>query len=179
MYTICNKTVRVPYIRGVNSVKISQFARKHEVEPQAVSRYISRHPEIQAACAQENGRVVDLSPEAVALLEEQYPAPKDPVQVVVGVPQSKFDALSEDHAELQKKYAALLEKVARIQEERVAEQKRLAEAEATQLLLEDKEKRLVEEQERAAAAEQNAAAAREEVVRLRSRGLWARIRNKD
>lgn len=159
-------------------MKISQFARARGVEPQAVSRYIARHPEIQELCMQENDRIIDLPPEAVELLDAQYPVPKDPVQVVVGVPQSKYDALSEDHAELQKRYAALLEKVARIQEERVAEQKRLAEAEAAQLLLEDKEKRLVEEQERAATAEQSAAAAREEVVRLRSRGLWARIRNR-
>lgn len=160
-------------------MKISQFARVRGVEPQAVSRYISRHPEIQALCVQENDRIIDLPPEAVELLDAQYPIPKDPVQVVVGVPQDKYD-------DLQEKYATLLERLAQIQEDRLADQKRLAAGEAAQLLLEDREAKLRELEQRATAAEEAAASADQkaeeaerEVSRLRSRGLWARIWNKD
>lgn len=158
-------------------MKISQFARARGVEPQAVSRYIARHPEIQELCMQENDRIIDLPPEAVELLGAQYPIPKDPVKVVVGVPQTKYD-------ELQEKYLALLERLAQIQEDRLADQKKLAAGEAAQLLLEDREVKLQELEQRTAAAEEAAAAAGQkadeaerEVSRLRSRGLWARIWN--
>ncbi|MBQ8987604.1 MAG: hypothetical protein IJ100_10290, partial [Lachnospiraceae bacterium] len=56
-------------------MKISDFVRERGVEPQAVSRYISRHSEIPTLCKQVHGRLVDLSPEAEALLAEQYPLP--------------------------------------------------------------------------------------------------------
>ena len=165
-------------------MKISDFARERNVEPQAVSRYISRHPEIQSVCKQENGRIVDLSPEAEALLAEQYPLPK-PIEIIQGVPESKYEALQE-------KYAALLERLTQIQEDRLADQKRVAAGDAAQLLLEAKEESLREVQQRleaekaraavaeeaAKTAEAAAAEAEREVARLRGRSLWARIRNR-
>lgn len=158
-------------------MKISQFARERGVEPQAVSRYIARHPEIQRLCEQENGRIISLSPEAEALLGEKYPIPQKPFEIVQGVPQEKFDALQE-------KYSAALERLTQIQEERLADQRSLAAAEATKVLLEDRETQLQKLELRATAAEEATAAAdrraeeaEKEIERLRSRGLWARIRN--
>lgn len=163
-------------------MNISDFARSRSVDPQAVSRYISRHPELQKLTTRV-GKTVELTPEAERLLDEVYPLPR-PVQVIQGIPAEEYEAL-------QKKYAAALEKLSQVQEIRLEEQKLVAAGEAAQLLLSDREdqlrevrQRLEEEKSRADAAEEaaktSAAAATEaerEINRLRTRGLWARIRN--
>ena len=163
-------------------MNISDFARSRSVDPQAVSRYILRHPELQKLTTRV-GKTVELTPEAEHLLNEVYPLPQ-PVQVIQGIP-------TEEYETLQKKYAAALEKLSQVQEARLEDQKRIAAGETAQLLLTDREKqlqevqqRLEEETARAVAAEEAvktaAAAATEaerEINRLRTRGLWARIRN--
>ena len=164
---------------------ISEFARERGVNAQAVYRYITRHPEVRALCRQsDDGDRLELTPEAEEMLSARYPMPKDTIEIVSGVPQSKYDALQEEHAELQKKYAAVLERLAQIQEARLEDQRKIAAGEAAQLLLEDREAKLQELEQRTATAEETAAAAgikaeeaEREVSRLRSRGLWARIRN--
>ncbi|MBQ8987600.1 MAG: hypothetical protein IJ100_10270, partial [Lachnospiraceae bacterium] len=93
---------------------------------------------------------------------------------------------------VQDHYASLLERLTQIQEDRLADQKRVAAGDAAQLLLEAKEESLREVQQRleaetarAAVAEEAAktaaaaaAEAEREVARLRGRSLWARIRNR-
>ncbi len=169
---------------------ISEFARVRGVEPQAVSRYLSRHPEIKDLTTKE-GKSVVLSEKAMELLEKQYPLPS-PVQVVQGVPQEEHIALLKKLQEKQDAYEALQEKM-------IGMSAKLAQAEATQLLLESKEKQLKETkgeledikielrseranritaEEAAKNLEKDLSTATEEMERLKARGLWDRIFNK-
>ena len=170
-------------------MNLSQFAEGHGIKINALSNYISRHPEIQEHIKKE-GKNTELLPEAVRLLEAVYPIPK-PVQVVQGVPR-------EEHDLLQKKYDAVMEKLARIQEERIEEHKKYALLEASQSLLEvkteelDKTKKvllytenMLKESEDELKRTDNAAKylqqrldeEKSEVKRLKERSLWQRIRN--
>lgn len=163
-------------------MNISDFAKQRNIEPQAVSRYISRHPEIKEH-TKKDGKMVELLPEAERLLDEVYPLPK-PVHVVQGVPQEEYEAVL-------KKLAQQQEIIIKLQQERIEDQKQIAKAEATQLLLEDKERQLndlreqreqsliqiEEEKERTRAADQRAEDAQKEIERLKNRSLWERIRN--
>lgn len=179
---------------------VKEFAQSRNVEPGTVYVYISRHPEIREHTIK-TGQVTELDEVAVQRLSEQYPAPK-PVYVVNGVPQEEHDELRAKYDELLQRYASAQEQMTGIQTERLEERKKLVEAETRLQLLEDrsqeareKEKQLIEdkaqadrdvlalrkqaEEEKAAreAAEAARTEAEEELQRIRSRGLWARIWN--
>lgn len=150
-------------------MNISDFARERNIEPQAVTRYINRHPEIKKHTSKV-GRSVDLHPEALQILEEVYPLPK-PVQIIQGVDPEEYNRVQRELELLHQKYESSLEKIALLQSERVEDQRKIAQMDAQRLLLEDKEKQLREEKERADIAEQR-------VDDLKNRSLWERIRNK-
>lgn len=165
-------------------MNISDFARARNVEPQTVSRYIKRHPEIEKLTIK-NGKKVELTAEAEELLDEIYPLPR-PVEIVQGVPEK-------EHRELLNKYAQAQEIIIKLQEERVLQAEKLAKLEATQALLEDKEKQLALQselrekaekradnaEERVQSAEERAQSAEEHANKLLTRGLIARILNED
>lgn len=75
-------------------MNISDFARSRSVDPQAVSRYILRHPELQKLTTRV-GKTVELTPEAERLLDEVYPLPQ-PVQVIQGIPAEEYEALQKN-----------------------------------------------------------------------------------
>lgn len=174
---------------------VKQFAEQRGIESGTVYVYISRHPEIKSHTFKQ-GKAMELDDEALRILSEQYPLPK-PVQVVNGIPKEEHDALLKENEELLKKYNAVLEQVARIQTERLEERKKLVEAENRLQILEDRsqkaknnEQQLLEDKAQAEselkvwrkqAEDEKAAreAAEAELHRIRSRGLWARIRNKE
>lgn len=163
-------------------MNLSDFARTHGVDPQTVQRYISRHPELRNSTIKE-GKEVRLLAAGIAALEEVYPPPK-PLQIIEGVPQERYAAALE-------KLAAAEAQIAEIQTQRLTDQRQLAQLEATQLLLGDREKQLEEErirsreeQEKAKFADQKAEEysheiqiLKAEIERLKSRSLWDRIRN--
>ena len=148
---------------------ITEFAESRGVEPQAVSRYLSRHPEIKGTCKRLR-KGVELSDTALEALEKQYPIPK-PVQIITGVPQEEYNALLKDFAAAEKQLAATEKQLAELQEKRVQETNLLMETKEKLYQLEDKsQKDLQSEKERADSAEA-------EIARLKSRSLWQRIIN--
>lgn len=184
-------------------MNITEFAETRNVKINAVSNYLSRHPEIKKHTVK-NGKETELTPQAVEMLDKVYPVPK-PVQIVTGVDPEEHKRIQVELEMLRKKYDATLEKIAMLQEERFSDQEKLIQAEAKQLLLEDKEKQLAEEKEQRKIAENSLStekSAREaaerhvselekaietaenglseanaEVERLRNRSLWHRILN--
>ena len=76
------------------------------------------------------GKTIELSDEALELLEKQYPIPK-PVQIIKGVPQEEYDKLL-------KMYAAAEKEIADIQSLRMEETKMLMETKEKLFQLEDK-----------------------------------------
>jgi hypothetical protein len=143
-------------------MNITEFAESRGVEPQAVNRYLLRHKDIKKTCVKK-GKTIELSDEALELLEKQYPIPK-PVQIIKGVPQEEYDKLL-------KMYAAAEKEIADIQSLRMEETKMLMETKEKLFQLEDKSREdLLKEKNRADSAEA-------EVARLKSRSLWQRILN--
>ena len=108
---------------------ITEFAESRNVEAQAVSRYLVRHPKEKASC-RKVGRTIELSDEAYELLDKQYPLPK-PVQVINGVPHEEYEAVQK---KLDETKDLLL-----IMKDTIAEkEKLLIQQEANVKLLEDK-----------------------------------------
>ena len=106
-------------------MNITEFAAARHIEAQAVSKYISRHPEEFKGLISRVGKEVILSDGAVYLLEKKYPLPK-PIEVVV-------DHQSRD--ELIK----VQREVIRLQQELHEQTQLIAEAKYNQLLLEKRD----------------------------------------
>ena len=141
---------------------ITEFAESRGVEPQAVNRYLLRHKDVKGTCVK-NGKTIELSEEALELLQKKYPVPK-PVQIIKGVPQEEYDKLL-------KMYAAAEKEIADIQGLRMEETKLLMKTKEKLFQLEDKSREdLQKEKNRADMAEA-------EVERLQSRNLLQRIFN--
>ena len=114
---------------GDKSMTITEFAESRNVEAQAVSRYLVRHPKEKASC-RKVGKTIELSDEAYELLDKQYPLPK-PVQVINGVPHEEYEAVQK---KLDETKDLLL-----IMKDTIAEkEKLLIQQEANVKLLEDK-----------------------------------------
>ena len=135
---------------------ITEFARLRGKEPQAISRYLKRHPEVNQF-THKKGKTVELLPEAERLLDKVYPLPR-PVEIVED---------TESRKELIQTQRLVIQLQQRLEEQAAL----IAKAEAVKLLLEDKEKQLEEEKARTEKAEK-------EIERLKNRTLWERIRNK-
>ena len=71
----------IKYTKRGDFMTITEFATSRHVEPQAVSRYLSRHEAEKRTCRRV-GKTLELSDKALVLLERQYPLPA-PVEVVV------------------------------------------------------------------------------------------------
>ena len=108
---------------------ITEFAESRNVEAQAVSRYLVRHPQEKASC-RKVGKTVELSDEAFVLLDKQYPLPK-PVQVINGVPHEEYEAV-------QKKLDQTKDVLIAMKEALAEKEKLLIQQEANVKLLEDK-----------------------------------------
>ena len=114
-------------------MNISEFARSRGVEPQTVRHYGNDHEDIKKH-TKKVGKTVELSDEAIELLDKVYPLPR-PVQLVNGVD-------PDEHKAVQDKLTAAQEFIIKLQNKMMEDQKLLAQAEAQKQLLEDKEAQL-------------------------------------
>jgi len=54
-------------------MNISQFAKKRDIQTQTVAIYIRRHPELFEGLTTQDGKSIELSEEALEILNEVYP----------------------------------------------------------------------------------------------------------
>ena len=141
---------------------ISQFARQRGLEPQTVSRYLARHPDIKAH-TRKAGKEVHLLPEAEQMLDAVYPVPA-PVHVIQGIPHEQYEDVLE-------RLAAVEAKLCEVQDQRLEDQRLIADGQKAALLLEAKESEMADVKAQLAEAQQ-------ECQRLRSRSLLGRIFNR-
>ena len=164
-------------------MNISEFARSRGIEPQTVRHYVNDHEYIKKH-TKKVGKTVELSEEAIELLDKIYPLPR-PVQLMNGVD-------PDEHKAVQDKLTAAQEFIIKLQNKMMEDQKLLAQAEAQKILLEDRESQLkiateegekkdteidlqkkkIEEQNRQLEELKN------ENERLKNRSLFERIFNK-
>ena len=151
-------------------ILLTLFAEQRNEKPDTIRKYINRHMEEFEGHFEITGKQMELDEVAVGLLEQKYPLPR-PVQVVNGVdPDEYADAL--------KKISQLQEAVIKLQQARQEDLQKLAAAEATQILLEDKEEALRELKEEYNSEKQKRTEVEEELAKLRSRNVWQRLFNK-
>lgn len=62
-------------------MKVADFTRGRNVENQAITRYINRHPELFDGHVMKDGREIVLDDVALDILNEKYPLPQ-PIQIV-------------------------------------------------------------------------------------------------
>ena len=129
-------------------MNLTQFAKERNVKTNTISNYLSRHPEIRKHILK-NGKEVDLTPEAIKMLDEVYPVPK-PVQVINGVDPEEHKRVQRELEILHGKYESKLETILELQDKLNQVQSQIARAEATQLLLEDRNEQLKKEMEKSA-----------------------------
>ena len=115
---------------------ITEFAESRNVEAQAVSRYLVRHPEEKASC-RKVGKTVELSEKALALLSEQYPLPK-PVQIIQGVPHEEYEAVQKSLSDTQEQLSKSKDILLAMKEAISEKEKLLIQQEANVKMLEDK-----------------------------------------
>lgn len=157
-------------------MNISEFARSRGIEPQTVRHYVNDHEDIKKH-TKKVGKTVELSDEAIELLDKIYPLPR-PVQLVNGVD-------PDEHKAVQDKLTAAQEFIIKLQNKMMEDQKLLAQAEAQKQLLEDKEAQLnaakVEGEKKDTKIEEQIRQLEElkkENERLKNRSLFERIFNK-
>ena len=112
---------------------LSEFLKGREVKINAVSNYISRNPEKFEGHVTREGKNTILDEEAVRILDEKYPMPK-PVVIVNGVPE-------EEHRAVLERLNKAQEVIIMLQNELTEQKLLVAEREAYNMLLEDKQKR--------------------------------------
>lgn len=116
---------------------ITEFAESRNVEAQAVSRFLSRHPEQKQNCRRV-GKNLELSDEAFEFLSQQYPLPK-PVMVVEGVPHEDYEKLQEKLSSVQEQLAKAKDIMLEMKDRISENEKQLIQKDADLKLLESKE----------------------------------------
>ncbi len=150
-------------------MNISEFARSRGEEPQTVRHYINDHPEIKKH-TRKNGKSVELDDEAIELLDKVYPLPR-PVQMLNGVD-------PEEHKAVMDKLASAQEHIIKLQDKMMEDQKLIAQAEAQQLLLEDKNSQLEAARSEVEIKDTEIKDLRAELERLKNRSFLDRLFNK-
>lgn len=113
---------------------ISDFCKGRNVDPQAIRKYVQRHPEEFQGHTSKKGKEIELDPIAVEILEKKYPFP---ISILNGVTHEEHNLVLKQLAESQNVIIAL-------QEELRKQTVLIAQAEAKQILLEEREKQLEE-----------------------------------
>lgn len=129
-----------------SSMKITEFCNGRNVEQQAVRKYIDRHPEQFEEHVKRVGREIDFDEAAFKILEKKYPMPQ--LIQIVDNPET-LEKLEETRADLDKAKDIIINLQNKINEQSRA----LAAAEATKLLLQDKELQLSKSESRLTATE--------------------------
>lgn len=115
-------------------MNITEFASARNEQSQTISIFIKRHPEQFEGHTRKVGKTVELDEVALEILEKQYPLPR-PVQLINGVDPEEHKAVMEELNKAQRTIIGLQSKITDYSLQ-------IAKAEATQLLLEDKDKEL-------------------------------------
>lgn len=113
-------------------MKISDFVKGRDVKETTVRMFISRNAEQFDGHITKVKKWLELDEVAVDILSNQYPIKPDPV-VVNGIPK-------EDHMNLLEEYNIALKEIAKLQAMAAEQARKIAGAEATKLLLEEKER---------------------------------------
>lgn len=146
---------------------ITEFLQGRNVERQAITRYISRHPELFKNHTKKVGKDIELDDVAMQYLEEKYPL-LQPVQVVNGVDLEEYQRVLN---ELNAKNNIIIQ----MQQEMNDVKLKLVEETSQRLFLaeknENKDKTIAEQ-------EKSLESANNEILRLKNRNLIDRILNK-
>ena len=132
-------------------MNIKEFANTHNQQTSTVSMYIRRHKELFEGHIKKVGVNLYLDDHAINLLEEQYSTQK-PIVL-------------DDLDETQKKYIRALEQNNHLHQQIVQLQTQLQESNSIKLLFEKQENELEK--------------LKEKYEKLKNRGLWDRIVNKE
>ncbi len=136
-------------------ITITEFSEQRNEDRDTVNAYIRKHPEIQKDVSKKGkNTVIDTASDGYALLDKQYPLPK-PIEVI-------------EDTESRAKLIKTQELVIQLQDKLNRAQMQIAQAEATKILLEDKETQLEREYERSAKAEERATTAEGQMESLRT-----------
>lgn len=117
---------------------ITEFAESRNVEPQAVSRFLIRHPEQKQSCSKV-GKNIELSESAYELLDKQYPLPK-PIQVINGIPEEEHRKKLDELDSVRKDLVTAKDLIITLKDQLTDYQLKLKDAENEQLRIEEKEK---------------------------------------
>lgn len=142
-------------------VKISEFARARGVEPDTVSQYMRRH-------GMDYDKEQGLTEEQQEELEKMYPSPSA-LEVVPVDPEK--EKLREDLQDKEQELKEAYKKIMQLQDEKAALIEKASKVAFLEDLQEKKEQELKEK-------EQLILEKTGELEKLKHRGLWARILNK-
>lgn len=131
-------------------ITIAEFAQQRGLDNDTVSTFLRRHEELKGDIYKE-GRflAIDTTSNAYEVLNKQYPLPA-PVQIIED---------TESRQKLLKAQEVIIQLQGKLQEAT----SQLAQAEATKLLLEDKQEQLAKTEQRLAETEQRERNANEEI----------------
>ena len=132
-------------------MNVKEFAKIHNQQLVTVSTYIKRHKELFEGHIKKIGSNIDLDDDAIKILEVKYPLPEPIV----------LTPLDETH----KKYIESLEQINYLQNTIINLQNKLQETNSIKLLFEKQENELEK--------------LKEKYEKLKNRGLWDRIVNKE
>ena len=149
-------------VKGGKTMIIAEFCKGRLVDSQAIRKYINRHQELFDGHTTKNGKEIELDDVAVGILEKKYPFP---VNVQDGV---SF----EEHGKTLKQLAEAQQAIILLQEEIRKQTVLIADAEAKQLLLEDREKQLKETKEELTETKEQVEELKTENDRLKNRTFW-------
>lgn len=121
-------------------MNISEFARSRGIEPQTVRHYVNDHEDIKKH-TKKVGKTVELSDEAIELLDKIYPLPR-PIQLLNGVDPEEHKAVVDKLSSAQEYIIKLHETVEQLKDKVNENEKLIAQAEAQKILLEDKNSQL-------------------------------------
>lgn len=136
-------------------MKISDFVKGRDVKETTVRMFISRNAEQFDGHITKVKKWLELDEVAVDILSNQYPIKPDPV-VVNGIPK-------EEHMNLLEEYNIALKEIAKLQTMAAEQARKIAGAEAKELLLEEKERQLEEKQSQMDTQAKMLTAARKEI----------------
>lgn len=128
------------YFRKEQTLTVTEFAKEREVDNQLPRKYIDRHPELFESHISKKGREVDFDDVAYEILDKKYPLPK-PIEIIED---------TESRAKLIKAQEIIIKLQNTINEQATM----IAQAEAQNMLLEDRTEQLHEIKTEKAAVDQ-------------------------
>ena len=146
-------------------VSITDFAKERNQDRDTINAYLRRYPELDKQTTKDGkNKMLDTESEVYAVLCKKYPLPQM-VQIIEDTESRKQLIIA------QERIIELQSKITDMQTEMLDMSRIIAQAEATQLLLNDKQQQL----DAAAEREQDL---QNQIQQMRSRTLWQRIFNK-